>query len=46
MNSKATLRYVEDDDSLRYVTEDNLSLVYYQVVACADGQSALEVFYD
>ena len=46
MNAKATLLYVEDDDSLRYVTEDNLSLANYQVVACADGQSALEAFYD
>ncbi|WKN41915.1 response regulator transcription factor [Tunicatimonas pelagia] len=46
MNAKATLLYVEDDDSLRYVTQDNLSLANYQVVACADGQAALEAFRD
>ncbi len=46
MNAKATLLYVEDDESLRYVTQDNLSLANYQVVACADGQSALEAFHD
>ncbi|MEM9673944.1 MAG: response regulator transcription factor [Bacteroidota bacterium] len=42
--NKATLLYVEDDESLRYVTQDNLSLSNYQVVACADGESALEAF--
>ncbi|MGB3587497.1 MAG: response regulator transcription factor [Tunicatimonas sp.] len=46
INPKATLLYVEDDDSLRYVTQDNLSLANYLVVACADGQSALEAFHD
>ncbi len=44
MNFKATLLYVEDDESLRYVTQDNLSLANYQVIACADGQAALEAF--
>lgn len=43
-NTKATLLYVEDDESLRYVTQDNLSLENYRVVACADGQAALDAF--
>ncbi|MEQ9439537.1 MAG: response regulator transcription factor [Cyclobacteriaceae bacterium] len=44
MKIKATLLYVEDDESLRYVTQDNLALAGYQVVPCPDGQAALEVF--
>ncbi len=39
---KAHLLYVEDDQSLAFVTRDNLELEGYQVTHCADGKSALE----
>ncbi len=39
---KAHLLYVEDDQSLAFVTRDNLELEGYQVTHCLDGQSALE----
>jgi DNA-binding response OmpR family regulator len=38
---KARLLYVEDDESLGFVTRDHLELQGYQVVHCADGPSAL-----
>jgi len=36
------LLYVEDDESLSFVTRDNLELQGYQVTYCADGASAME----
>lgn len=39
---KAHLLYVEDDESLSFVTRDNLELQGYQVTYCADGKEALE----
>lgn len=39
---KAHLLYVEDDESLSYVTRDNLELNDYDVTYCADGQQALD----
>lgn len=39
---KAHLLYVEDDQSLAFVTRDNLELEGYQVTHCLDGRSALE----
>ena len=39
---KAHLLYVEDDESLGFVTRDNLELQGYQVTHFADGQSAME----
>ena len=42
---RATLLYVEDDESLRYVTQDNLTLANYEVIACPDGQAALQAFH-
>ncbi|MBK8966761.1 MAG: response regulator transcription factor [Saprospiraceae bacterium] len=41
--SKAHLFYVEDDESLSYVTRDNLEFNGYQVTYCEDGQKALDV---
>ena len=42
MEKKAHLLYVEDDESLGYVTRDNLELQGYEVTHFADGRSALE----
>jgi DNA-binding response OmpR family regulator len=39
---KAHLLYVEDDESLGFVTRDNLSLQGYDITHCTDGKSALE----
>jgi len=36
------LLYVEDDESLSFVTRDNLELEGYQVTYCPDGQSAID----
>lgn len=41
---KARLLYVEDDESLSFVTRDNLELQGYEVIHCADGKVALEQF--
>ena len=40
---KAHLLYVEDDESLSFVTRDNLNLHGYEITYCKDGQSAMEV---
>ena len=40
---KAHLLYVEDDESLSFVTKDNLNLQGYQVTHCMDGKQALNV---
>ncbi|MEM6319443.1 MAG: response regulator transcription factor [Bacteroidota bacterium] len=39
---KPHILYVEDDESLGFVTKDNLELKGYQITHCTDGQSALE----
>ena len=39
---KAHLLYVEDDESLSFVTRDNLELQGYQITHCMDGKVALE----
>ena len=39
--SKAHLLYVEDDESLSFVTQDHLELQGYRVTHCPDGTSAL-----
>jgi len=36
------LLYVEDDESLSFVTRDNLELQGYQITYCANGTSAME----
>jgi len=40
---KAHLFYVEDDESLSFVTRDNLELQGYQITHCSDGKEALKV---
>lgn len=44
MGTKARILYVEDDESLSFVTRDNLQLQGYDISCCYDGQSALEAF--
>ena len=39
---KAHLLYVEDDESLSFVTRDNLELQGYQVTCCENGKTATE----
>ncbi|MEM9847292.1 MAG: response regulator transcription factor [Bacteroidota bacterium] len=38
---KAHLLYVEDDETLGFVTKDNLEIEGYQVTHCSDGKTAL-----
>jgi len=40
--AKAHLLYVEDDESLSFVTRDNLELSDFTVTHCPDGPKALE----
>lgn len=42
--NKNKILYVEDDETLAFLTKDNLEL-YYEVTHCSDGQSALELFH-
>lgn len=42
-DKKAHLLYVEDDESLSFVTRDNLELNGYEVTYCEDGKKAMEV---
>jgi DNA-binding response OmpR family regulator len=39
---KGHLLYIEDDESLSFVTRDNLELEGYKVTWCKDGKTALE----
>lgn len=43
VKEKPHLLYVEDDESLSFVTKDNLELKGYRITHCADGKKALEV---
>lgn len=45
MSVKPNILYVEDDETLSYVTKDNLELHGYHVVHCMDGEKAIETFY-
>lgn len=40
---KAHLLYVEDDESLSFVTKDNLELQGYQITYCENGRKALDI---
>ena len=40
----ARILYVEDDETLSFITRDHLELKGYEVVHCGQGQEALEVF--
>ncbi|MEL7123099.1 MAG: response regulator transcription factor [Bacteroidota bacterium] len=41
---KAKILYVEDDESLSFVTTDNLEMKGFEVVCCDNGRTALEIF--
>ncbi len=41
---KAHLLYVEDDETLSFVTKDNLELNGYSITHCLDGKQALKQF--
>ncbi|MNK77880.1 Alkaline phosphatase synthesis transcriptional regulatory protein PhoP [compost metagenome] len=36
--------YAEDDETLAFLTKDNLEQNYYEVIHCSDGKSALKIF--
>lgn len=42
--TKARLLYVEDDETLSFVTRDHLTINKYDVVHCKDGEEGLEAF--
>lgn len=44
MNQDKRILYVEDDETLSFVTKDNLELKGYMVDYCADGEEALKEF--
>lgn len=44
-DTKAHLLYVEDDESLSFVTRDNLELNGYEVTYCEDGKKALDTIH-
>ncbi|HRO08552.1 MAG TPA: response regulator transcription factor [Saprospiraceae bacterium] len=46
MNEKSKILYLEDDETLSFVTKDNLELHGYDVIHCLDGESAIEVFFN
>lgn len=39
---KARLLYVEDDEALRFVTQDNLEIAGYEVIGISDGTEAVK----
>ena len=39
----ANILYVEDDESLGFVTRDNLELKGYEITHCTDGQQAMDI---
>ncbi|MBK8515281.1 MAG: response regulator transcription factor [Saprospiraceae bacterium] len=45
MNEKSRILYVEDDETLSFVTMDNLELHGYKVDHCLDGESAIDAFF-
>jgi two-component system, OmpR family, response regulator VicR len=45
MSEKSKILYVEDDETLSFVTKDNLELNGYLVDHCLNGESAVESFF-
>jgi two-component system, OmpR family, response regulator VicR len=43
MSKKAHLLYVEDDESLSFVTKDTLEQAGYEITYCSDGRKAVEI---
>lgn len=46
MTTKSQLLYVEDDESLRFVTTDNLEERGYALTCCSNGREAIEILKD
>ncbi|MBK9736665.1 MAG: response regulator transcription factor [Saprospiraceae bacterium] len=46
MSEKSKILYVEDDETLSFVTKDNLELHGYKVDHCLDGESGIECFFN
>lgn len=46
MDTQPKILYVEDDESLSFLTKDNLELAGYNIEHRADGKSGLEAFRD
>lgn len=44
METKSRILYVEDDDTLGYITSENLERKGYEVSWCKDGETAMERF--
>jgi DNA-binding response OmpR family regulator len=44
MSDRPKILYVEDDETLSFVTKDNLEINEYDVTHCMDGESAVETF--
>jgi len=44
MTKKAKILYVEDDETLGFVTKDNLEINGYEVDHCVDGKQGLDTF--
>lgn len=42
--SAVKILYAEDDETLAFLTRDNLEQNHYSVTHCSDGQSCLEIF--
>ncbi len=41
---KATILYVEDDETLGFLTQDNLEEAGFEIIHCADGREAIQVY--
>ena len=41
---KAKILYVEDDETLSFITKDNLEINGYEVTHCEDGDSAIDAY--
>jgi DNA-binding response OmpR family regulator len=44
MTKKYRILYVEDDDTLAYLTKDNLEMYHYEVIHFTNGEDAMEDF--
>ncbi|MBN1143257.1 MAG: response regulator transcription factor [Bacteroidales bacterium] len=44
MNNKRTILYVEDDETLSYITKDSLEMHGFHVLHCTNGNDALSKF--
>lgn len=44
MSDKKTILYVEDDETLSYITKDSLEMNGFQVIHCSNGNDALSKF--